>query len=886
MLTALKQIVARCRAFFKNRQLDSDFKQEWETHLSMLIEDNLRRGMSSQEARRAALVRLGGRESLQEQHRQIRGLPAIDTILQDLRFALRLIRKEPWFSSAVVVALALGIGVNAIGFTIVNAAFLRGLPFEQADRLYVLLWQTRSHPISNFSTIELEELRARSHTFAGLSGYTSFPMNVSDDQTWPEQVRGAQITANTFSVLRQKPIFGRDFALEEDRKGADRVVVIGYRIWKNRYGADPEIIGKNLRIDGEPAKVIGVMPDNMNFPDNNDLWLPFIPTKGQEQRTARPLRVFGRLKDGVDPRAAEQDLSRIAQQLKAAYPDSNENLLGGHIETFTERFVGGPARIFLLVTMGAVSLVLLVACANVANLLLSRSAHRAREISMRMALGATRWRVVRQLLIESVVLGFIGGGFGLVLALVGVSLFDSAVQDPGKPYWIVFTADWVVFGYVAGICVLTAIIFGLAPALHVSKANNNETLREGGRGITGTRRARRLSGSFVIAELALSLIMLAGGGLIVRSFVQLYNLDVGFPTDYLSAMRMQLPFSRYVDPEARLRFFRELESRAMALPGVESVAVTTGVPPADGGSRVLEIDGPGRDDQGPPQWVSIVTIEPQFFSVLGVQLLRGRNLTDVDGAPGSEAVIINERLASQFFPGQDPIGKRLRLRQERNTGQPAPAWRTIVGLSPSIRQGDRENAYHTAVVYVPYRQEAPTAVSLLVRTRLPTVNIMNAIRREVQAMDRDQPVLSIQTMDEILEENRWPYRVFGSLFATLSAIALALSSVGLYAVMAYSVTQQTQQIGVRMALGAQRTQVSWLILKRGLAQIAIGLGLGLPGALALSRVLSGVLFEIGPSDPLTLSVITMLLSIVCLAACLVPVFAATRIDPLVALRAD
>jgi putative ABC transport system permease protein len=886
VITALKHILARCRAFLKSRQLDHDFKQEWETHLSMLIEDSVRSGMSPQEARRAALIRLGGHESLQDQHRHTRGLPAIDTILQDLRFALRLIRKEPWFSAAVVVALALGIGVNAIGFTIVNAAFLRGLPFEQANRLYVLLWQTPRSPISNFSVTELEEVRVRSHAFAGLAGYTSFPMNISDDQVWPEQVRGAQITANAFSVLRQKPILGRDFAPEEGRKGSDRVVIIGYRIWKNRYGADPGIVGKDLRIDGEPATVIGVMPETMNFPDNNDLWLPFVPTKEQEQRTARTLRVFGRLKDGTDRAAAQQDLSRIAQQLKAAYPDANENLVGGYVQTFTERFVGGPARIFLLVTMGAVSLVLLVACANVANLLLSRSAYRTREIVMRMALGATRWRIVRQLLIESVVLGFVGGGFGLLLALAGVSWFNSQVQDPGKPYWIVFTADWVVFGYVAGICVLTAIIFGLAPALHVSKANNNEVVREGGRGITGTRRARRLSGSFVIAELALSFIMLAGGGLIVRSFLQIYSLDVGFPTERLSAIRMQLPFSRYAAAEARSRFFRDLKSRVTGLPGVESVALTTGVPPADGGSRDLEIDDASRDDQQRPRFVSIVTIDPEFFDVLGVRLLRGRNFTDVDGAPGSEAVIINERLASQFFPGQDPIGKRLRFGQARNTGQPPLPWCTIVGLSPSIRQGDRDNAYHNPIVYVPYRQEAPTAASLLIRTRLSTANIMNAIRSEVQAIDKDQPVLSIQTMDQILEENGWPYRVFGSLFATFSIIALALASVGLYAVMAYSVTQQTQQIGVRVALGAQRSQVSWLILKRGLAQIAIGFTLGFPGALALSRVLSGVLFEVRPNDPLTLLAITILFSIVSLAACLVPVFAAIRIDPLVALRAD
>jgi putative ABC transport system permease protein len=466
-------------------------------------------------------------------------------------------------------------------------------------------------------------------------------------------------------------------------------------------------------------------------------------------------------------------------------------------------------------------------------------------------------------------------------------MFDAAVQDPGKPFWIVFKADYIVFAYVAATCVLTAILFGLAPAVHVSKTGSHQVLKESGRGSVGSVRARWFSGGIVVAELALSLVLLAGAGLMIRSFMKLYTLDVGFPTDHLVTLRMRLPESKYANADARLAFFERLEARLAAIPGVEAVAVTTGVPPFDGGERRLQIDGTTVESEEQRPNVSIVTIGPRFFNVVRVPLIRGRIFHAMDGAPGRETVIINERLASEFFHGEDPIGRRLRFAQRETTpGQPAPPWRTIIGVAPSIRHGSSQDAYLNAVVYVPYRQEAPSAASLMVRSALAPGSVMDAVRREVQAIDRDQPVFTIQTIDQMLAESRWPQRVFGSSFAIFAAIALVLSSLGLYAVMAYSVPQRTQEIGMRMALGAQGRQVIWLILKRGLVQLAIGLTLGLAGALALSRVLRGVLVEITPSDPVTFAAITILLTVVSIAACLLPARQATRIDPLVALRAE
>ncbi len=895
MLTALKAAAARVRALFVARDLDRDLQQELESHLSMLTEDNIRRGMAPDQARRAALIRMGGPQSLREQHRAVRGLPVVEAVLQDLRFAFRLIAKDRWFSATVIVVLALGIGANATGFSIVNAAFLRGLPFEESDRLYVLSWHNRAGRRAGVSQAELQDFRDQSRSFASLAAHRDATMNLSDDRALPELASGTWLTANTFGVLRQQPLLGRDFAAADEYAGAEPVAIIGYNTWKNRYGGDPEVIGKTLRIDGRPSTIIGVMPDKMRFPDNSEVWAPFVPTEAQKRRDVRPLRMFGRLKDGIGRPEAQTELSGIAQRLRAAYPDATRDLAGLRVETFAERYIGGGGRPMLKMLMGAVAFVLLIACANVANLLLSRSAYRAREIAVRTAMGATRWRVVRQLLLESVVLALIGGSIGLLLARSGVQVFAGAMRSSGLPYWVVFSVDYVVFAYVVATCVLTAVLFGLAPALHVSKTNHSDVLKEGGRGSTGHRRVRWFSSAMVVTELALTVVLLAGAGLMIRSFLTLYSVDIGIKTERLMTMRLQLPASKYPNAESRRAFFERIEPRLAAIPGVEAAAVTTGVPSRDGGERLLEIDAPAPSDSrsagvgrpAGPVHVSTVTISPRFFEVVDVPLVRGRNFHDGDGAPGSETVIINEDLAARFFPGEDPIGRRLRFTQrEPAPGRAPDAWRTIVGISGRILHGSSLDLYLNAVVYMPYRQESPADASLLVRSALPPGSVMDSVRREVQAIDRDQPIYTIQTLDQLLAADRWWYRTWGGMFGILAVIGLVLSSVGLYAVMAYSVTQRTQEIGVRMAVGAQPWQVSWLILRRGLVQLAMGLTLGLAGALALAGVMRIGIVGITPADPVTLTAITLLLTVVSLAACLLPARRATRVDPVVALRAD
>ena len=818
------------------------------------------------------------------------------SLIHDLRFALRVLVKERWFTAVAVAALARGLGVNATVFTLVNAVLIKGLPFKDSAQLYMLGPKRPADQFTNgLSMQELQEYRAQSQTFAGLAGFSGGNFNLADERGFPEQANGSNLTANAFRVLGQAPLLGRDFADGEDKRGAERVVILGYSLWKNRYASDPNVVGRPIRVNGEPATIIGVMPDNMKFPTNAAMWMAFQPA-ADETRNNRPLQIFGRLRADANIGQAQAEMARIAAAHASKYSDTNKELTTALVQTFNQRFNGGPIRQIFLAMMGAVAFVLLIACANVANLLLSRSAGRAREIAVRFAMGATRWRVVRQLLVESVVLGALGGSLGLLLSLGGVRAFDVAVSDVGKPYWIEFTTDWTVIGYLVAICVVTGVLFGLAPALQVSRTSVGDVLKEGGRGNSGGRRARWMSGTMVVVEIALTIILLTGAGVMTRAFLALYRDDIGIKTDYLMMMRLVLPGTKYPKPEMRQEFFDRLTPRLAGLAGAESVALATNVPPQGGGRRLLEIEG-GKQTAG-ADWpeVTTVTAGPNYFETLGAPIRAGRAFNDNDGKPGFESVVINQRFAQMNFPGEDPIGRRIRFPARQPSAPPPtgpaaanqtpPVWRTIVGVAPTLRHGSPQEANSPAVAYLPMRQESPGFAMLLIRSRIDPSTIMTAVRREVQAIDQDQPVFTVQTMDQMLAQQRWPFVVFGTLFVTFAAIALVLAAVGLYAVMAYSVTQRTQEIGVRMALGAGPPQVSWLILRRGLIQLAIGLTIGLSGAWFATAALPTQIVGNTPNDPRMFSVVTAVLIIVALAACLIPARRATRLDPLVALRND
>jgi len=806
---------------------------------------------------------------------------------QDIRFAVRLLVKDRWFTAVAVIALALGIGVNATVFTFVNAVLIRGLPINDPDRVMVV--GTRDARLRNhgMSYPDFEDYRRATRTFSGLAAYSGGVMNVSDQGRAPERFMGPYISANAFALIGQRTQLGRDFLPEDDRPGAPAVVILGNGIWKTRYGSDPSIIGQAIKINDIVSSVIGVMPEGIKFPNNADLWLPLahMPRLAEQKRDNYNLEVFGKMADGITRPQALSEMNTIAGKLQHDYPNTNKDVTA-YIMTFNERANGGPIRLVFLSLMGAVAFVLLIACANVANLLLARSATRAREMSVRISLGATRWRIVRQLLVESVLLSIVSGLLGLALASVGVRLFDAATQDVGKPYWIQFTMDAQVFAFFAAVCLGTGIVFGLAPALHVSKTDLNEVLKEGGRSGSSGVRARRWTSVLIVAELALTLVLLAGAGLMMRSFLTLYRLDVGVDTAHLLTMRLALPAQKYPTIESRRAFFERLDQRIAGISGIQAGMITTNMPLGGGNGRLLAIEGHplAAGEQAPS--VTQVMVGPRYFETLGLRIVRGRGFDELDGTTGHETAIINQRFATMHFGTEDPLGRRIKLTPDGALvpGAAIPTWVTIVGVSPSIRQANLQEPQPDPVAYIPLRSQAPGFAMLMIRAAGDAASLTSLMREEVRAIDPDLPLFEIKTMDQQLAQARWPFRVFGSMFAIFAFIALALSAVGLYAVTAYSVAQRTQEIGVRMALGAQAPQVWWFVVRRGLVQLAIGLSIGLAGAFGVGQLLKSLLVQTSTRDPLTLASIVLLLMLVSVLASFWPARRATRLDPVAALR--
>ena len=804
-------------------------------------------------------------------------------MLHDFRFGLRVLLKNRAFTAVVVATLALGIGVNTTIFTIVNAVVFKGMPFDNPEELSFI-----SSNRGGISYPDLIDFREQGRLFKGLGAFTGYGADISDGDAAAERVTGARITANTWSLLGTQPLLGRDFSPEDEKRGAEPVVLLSYGLWTTRYGSDAGILGKTIRINLVEHTVIGVMRPGEAFPNANRLWVPLVPDAFTENRNARGLVVFGRLGDGVSFERAGVELSAIAAQLARQYPDSNKDI-EARVAPYTDRQTTGAIRVVLYSLLGAVCFVLLIACANVANLLLARAVRRTRETSIRTAIGASRWRIVRQLLVESVMMSILGGVLGLGIGLLGVWWFDVATLPSGRPYWIEFTMDFRVFAYFAAISIFTGILFGLAPALQVSKSNVSENLKEGGRSGSG-KRAGRMTDALLVGQIALTIVLLVGAGLMIRSFLITQQFDIGVNTENLVTVQLTLPNARYPQPADRVAFQERLTERLDAVPGVDSLTITSN-PPA-GGAQTLTLKIEGRDmvdaNNRLPNVHRLVVV-PDYFESLDLPIRRGRGFGEADGAPGAEAAIVNERFVTRYFPDTDPLGIRLRLGQDVNRGteDTAAPWLTIVGVSPPVfQQSPQQDLSVQPTVYVPFRQEPPVGFTILARTRVAGDAVVNAIRNELRQLDADLPLFNIRTMDEILSQRNWPYRIFGTLFATFAVIALLISAVGIYAVTAHGVGQRTQEIGVRMALGAARRDILWLILKQGTLRIVIGLVLGVLAAFGASRVFVSILVNTTPSDPATVVSICLLLTSVTLLACFVPARRATRLHPTQALRVE
>jgi putative ABC transport system permease protein len=798
----------------------------------------------------------------------------METLLRDIRYGIRSLVKRPGFTIVALIALALGIGANTAIFSLVNAVLLRPLPFAEPDRL-VWMWGNIRNGGNRASVAPLDFLdyRNENKTFEEFAAFFPVSLNLTGSGE-PERLSALAITGNYFQALGARPALGRTFVLENEQPGNDLVVILSYAVWQKRFGGEPAIVGKTIMLDGQAREVIGVMPQHFSFPRAAGMWIPinFDFSPGMKQRKAHFMRPIGKLKEGVTLAQAQANMDVIARRLEEQYPETNTGW-SLRLVSLREQLVGNT-RPTLFILLGAVGFVLLIACANVANLLLVRAAARQKEIALRTALGAGRFRIVRQMITESVLLALVGGALGTLLAFWGVDLLVTLSAD-NIPSTALVRIDATVLGFTLLISLFTGVLFGLAPALRTMNLNLTDSLKEGGRsGGEGARR-NRMRSVLVVIESAVAVMLLVGAGLLVRSLVQLQNTSPGFDAHNVLTMRIDLSRQKYSTPEKSSSFFQELESRVVGLPGVESVGLVTELP-LSGQPNDMPFTVEGR----PPVTIDQAfdadfrRVNQHYLSTVRIPLLRGRNFTEQEVRQSAKVLLISELLASQVFPNEDPIGKRLIM-----VMGPEP-WE-IIGIVGDIRHRALETQPFPAM-YMPTYSTGGT--NLVIRTQGEPTNITGAVRKEVHAIDPDQPVSDVKTMEQWVDTAVAAPRYRTVLLGLFALLALVLASTGIYGVMSYSVAQRTHEIGVRMALGARQLDVLKLVVRQGMGLVLIGVALGLLGAIALTRVMSSLLFGVGTKDPLTLAVVATLLSLVALVACYVPARRATRVDPLVALR--
>ncbi len=798
---------------------------------------------------------------------------------QDLRYGARMLIKKPGFTLIAVFTLALGIGANTAIFSVVNAVLLRPLPYPDPDQL-VRVWETdaKSHQEKSTASFPcLRDWREQSQSFAQIAAYEheSFILTGGDE---PERVVGLSVSANFFQTLGVKPALGREFLAEEDKYGGQRVVIVSHGLWQRRFAGDQQVIGRTMTINSKTHTVIGVLPPGVEYPElRREVWTPLaLDPNRMEERGGHFLNVIARLKPGVSVQSAQAEMDAIARRLEQQYPDNNTNV-GVLIMSLHGHLVGDVRRA-LLVLLGAVGFVLLIACANVATLLLARATARQKELAIRTALGASRGQLVRQLMIESVLLACLGGGAGLLLAFWGIDLLVAAI--PGGIHNVKAVGlDSAVLGFTMTVSLVTGLIFGLAPALRGSNIDLNESLRDGMRGMTGSLRHQRLRNAFVVIEIALAMMLLAGGGLLIKSFWQLRQIRPGFDPERVLTLQLNLPETRYADEKQQNAFVTQTLERLAALPGVTAVGATTELPFT--GSRTsssIQIEGRAPLPRGQDLRADRRTVSADYFKAMGIPLLRGRGFTARDNAESPRLAIINEQAMRRFFPNEDPLGKQLIM--QRNIKF------EIVGVVGDVKHGDLIEETRPEIYTHTLQGSLRTWMDVAVRTAGDSEKLIASVRSAIRAVDPDQPVYNVLTMRQRLARSIATSRFNALLLGVFAAVAMILAATGIYGVMSYTVTQRTHEIGVRLALGAQRSNLLALVIRQGMRVALIGVGAGLISALALARLMTGLLYQVGMADPLTFTVVTVLLSAVALLACYVPARRATKVDPMIALRCE
>jgi putative ABC transport system permease protein len=812
------------------------------------------------------------------------------SLRQDIRYGLRMLAKSPGFTIVALLTLALGIGANTAIFSVVSAVLLQALPFAAPKELVrVVSVRARDNAPDNASYPDFTDWRAQSHSFSQIAAYRTESFTVTG-QGEPAHIEGAVVSAELFPLLGVRPILGRTFLPEEDTPGAGNsglAIILSHGLWRQRFGADPGIVGRTIDLDNRSFTVVGVMPAGFQFPIQSgpiDIWttiaVDLVEMPGEKpmasERGAHYLDVIGRLKPEVSPSQAQVELATVVSNLNKQYTDNAPRTIW--VVPEAHQLVSG-VRPALLILLGAVGCVLLIACANVGNLLLSRGAAREREMAVRRALGASRWRMIRQLLMESIMLAFAGGALGVALALWGIPpLIRLVPEDVPRITDIHLNAPALL--YTAALSLLTGILFGLAPALRLSRARFLESLKESGRGALEGLPSSRLRSVLVVGDVAMAAILLVGAGLLIKSFLRLERVDPGYDPHRVLTFKVDLPDSTY--PKKRqAAFYQQALTRLNQLPGVRSASAVLPLPlDGDQIDTVLELEGQPVDRVNPLR-TSYSWVEPGYFGTVGIRLRGGRDFNDRDNLATTPVVIVNETIAKRYFPGQDPIGKR--IRPLIGNGYPAPPMREIVGVVGDVKQTDLTTESGSQV-YVPRSQSPFVGMIFVVRTEVAPLSILSAARKEISGVDKDLPIYNVRTLDQYFAQSIGQPYFFTTLLGIFAALALLLAAVGLYGVISHSAAQRTHEIGVRMALGANKADVLRLVVGHGFKLTLIGVAFGVAVALALTRLLSTLLYDVQPADPATFVVVSLLLVFVALLACYLPARRATRVDPMVALR--
>jgi putative ABC transport system permease protein len=809
----------------------------------------------------------------------------METLVQDVRYAVRMLLKNPGFTLVAALALALGIGANTAIFSVVNAVMIRPLPYRDASRL-VMVWEdnyNRGKHQNVISPANFLDWKEQSDVFEDMAALYDTHVNLTDVAD-PEELAGQRVTLNMFDLLGAQPMLGRTFEPDDAQPGRQDSVILSYGLWQRRFGGDKEIVGKTIKLNTRTFTIIGVMPPDYQLfvkqgsitGDRAEIWMPILFDNDARVRRGRFATAVARLKDGVTLQQAQSQMTSLAASLEKQYPEFN-TAWGVNLVPFREQFTG-EIRPALLVLLGAVAFVLLIACANVANLLLARAASRQKEMAIRLAIGASRARIIRQLLIESTALAFLGGAAGLLLAMWGVDALFALGPKELLPTGGA-RLNLIVLGFTMLVSLLTGLIFGLAPAMEASRPNLNEALKEGGKAAVSGGRSHRLRNLFVIAEVAMALVLLVGSGLLIKSFARLQSVNPGFNPKNMLTVRVSLPFAKYRGEGKSEQFFRDALARVRQIPGVHSASAVNFLPFAGSGAATrFNVVGRPAPPPGEEPIVDSRVCDADYFQTMGIPLIKGRTFNEREQTVTSHVVIINETMAREMFPDQDPLGQRLVIEMMDN---PPPC--EIIGVVGDVKHTGLDGEVR-AMSYWPHVELAYPFMTLVARTDGDPLNYVAAVRREVQALDNDQPIASVYTMEQLMSESVARARFSTTLLAIFAGVALILAAVGIYGVMSYAVTQRTHEIGIRMALGADNRAVMRMVIRQGMTLAVIGVATGLAASFALTRLMATLLFGVSATDPTTFIAIALVLTAVALGACFVPARRATRVDPMVALR--